>query len=49
MKKHSSLLLFLLLFSVTLVAQKKLFTKTGLITFNSKTSIEKIQAVNKKY
>ena len=48
MKKHSSLLLFLLLFSVTLVAQKKLFTKTGLITFNSKTSIEKIQAVNKK-
>lgn len=48
MKKHSSVLLFLLLFSVTLVAQKKLFTKTGLITFNSKTSIEKIQAVNKK-
>jgi hypothetical protein len=28
--------------------EKKLFTKTGLITFNSKTSIEKIQAVNKK-
>ena len=48
MKKHSSVLLFLLFFSVTLVAQKKLFTKTGLITFNSKTSIEKIQAVNKK-
>jgi len=48
MKKHSSVLLFLLLFSVTLVAQKKLFTKTGLITFNSKTSIEKIQAVNNK-
>lgn len=48
MKKYSSVLLFLLFFSVTLVAQKKLFTKTGTITFNSKTSIEKIQAVNKK-
>lgn len=48
MKKCCTALLFLLLFSATLVAQKKLFTKTGLITFNSKTSIEKIQAVNKK-
>ncbi len=48
MRKYSIGLIFFLFFSVTIVAQKKLFTKTGTITFNSKTSIEKIQATNKK-
>jgi YceI-like domain len=47
MLKNTLTILFLFLVA-TGVAQKKLFTKTGTITFNSKTSIEKIQAVNKK-
>lgn len=47
---HKTSLVFLLLTSVFLpaLAQKKVFTKNGVISFYSKTNIEKIEAVNKK-
>ena len=34
--------------SLTGIAQKKIFTKTGIITFYSKTTVEKIEAKNSK-
>lgn len=46
-KKVFSILLMTII-SLTLMAQKKLFTKSGIISFYSKTAIEKIEAKNKK-
>lgn len=50
MPMYRTSLIFLLLASLYLpgMAQKKIFTKNGIISFYSKTSIEKIEAVNKK-
>lgn len=46
-KKVFSILLMTII-SLTIMAQKKLFTKSGIISFYSKTAIEKIEAKNKK-
>jgi|GWRWMinimDraft_6_1066014.scaffolds.fasta_scaffold62406_1 hypothetical protein len=48
MHKFIFLLFLLLGYSITGMSQNKLFTKTGTITFSSKTSIEKIEAINRK-
>ncbi len=48
MQKTVSICFLLLLICLQGVAQKKLFTKTGIISFYSKTAVEKIEAVNKK-
>lgn len=41
-------ILLLIAISLPVMAQKKIFTKSGIISFYSKTSIEKIEAKNKK-
>ena len=41
-------ILVLAVISLQVFAQKKLFSKSGIISFNSKTAIEKIEAKNKK-
>jgi hypothetical protein len=46
--KKIAIFISLIVLSVFAQAQTKLFTKTGTIFFNSNTSIEKIEAVNKK-
>ena len=48
MCKNILSLLFFTMASLTGVAQKKIFTKSGIISFNSNTAIEKIEAKNKK-
>lgn len=48
MQKYFFSLIIFLCLSCTALAQNKLFTKAGVISFNSKTSVEKIQASNKK-
>ena len=45
--KYSIYILILLLSHVTMVSGQKYFTKTGQISFNANTSIEKIEAINK--
>jgi hypothetical protein len=47
---RKTILIFLLLSAINTQAkaQKKLFTQSGVISFYSKTSIEKIEAINKK-
>lgn len=45
---YKLLLLTLLLMCNTVIAQTKLFTKTGTISFTSKTAMENIEAVNNK-
>jgi hypothetical protein len=48
MNKIFNCVLSCFLFTTATVAQSKFFTKAGVISFNSKTSIEKIEATNKK-
>ncbi len=48
MLKNIFIFLFFTAFSLAGIAQKKVFTKSGIISFYSNTSIEKIEAINKK-
>ncbi|MBK8611134.1 MAG: YceI family protein [Chitinophagaceae bacterium] len=48
MNKKIGLGFLWLTISFTAVAQKKIFTKNGIISFTSETRIEKIKAINKK-
>ena len=48
MHKNIVLILLIMAFSLTGMAQKKVFTKSGIISFYSSTSMEKIEAINKK-
>ena len=48
MKTRIFLTTFFVALSFLSFAQKKFYTKNGIITFYSKTSVEKIEAVNKK-
>lgn len=48
MYKSAFSILLLTVVSLPVMAQKKVFTKSGIISFYSKTAIEKIEAKNKK-
>ena len=48
MRKYIFSLLFFILISLSGLAQKKIFTKSGIISFSSNAAIEKIEAKNKK-
>jgi methanogenic corrinoid protein MtbC1 len=48
MQKYFLSVAILLSIITTAFSQNKLFTKAGVVSFNSKTAVEKIQAINKK-
>ncbi len=48
MRKNIFTLFLFIAVTSTLMAQNKVFTKSGIISFYSNTSLEKIEAVNKK-